>query len=107
MRSGRHIFTAGAARTTVPELEWLTLKNKAVHERAGDLHCVAKILVIAFALAGEKSVDGVVKIVAPDCVESIAASFCGADDLGIVLIRFSNHANVAVEFCGQRGDIGF
>ena len=99
--------TAGAARASAPELEWLALKDKAVRKRAGDLLWPAKILVIAFALTGKERMDGVMKIVTPDCVQSIAAGFARADDLGIVLIGFSNHANVAAEFSGQRSDIGF
>jgi len=68
VRRRGHIFTAGAARASIPELEWLTLKDKAVRERSGDLLWLAKILVIAFALAGKERVDSVMKIVTPDCV---------------------------------------
>src|SRR5579871_100031 len=107
MRSSRHIFTAGSARASIPELKWLTLKNKAMRERTGYLLWPAKILVITFALAGKEGVDGVMEIVTPDCVESVAAGVCGADDLSVILIGFSNHADVTAKFGGQRADIGF
>ena len=104
---GGHAVAAGAARASIPELEWLTLKNKAVRKRAGNLLRAAKILVIAFAFAGKERVDGVMEIVTPDCIQSKAAGFARADNFGIVLIGFSDHANVAAEFGGQRSDIGF
>ena len=72
-----HACAAGAARASTPELEGLALKDKAVRERAGNLLRLAKILVIAFALAGKKRVDGVMEIVTPDGVQTIAAGFCG------------------------------
>src|SRR5579864_3048946 len=107
MRGGRHGLAAGAARTSIPELKWLTLKDKAMRKRAGNLFRQTKILVIAFALAGKERVDGVMKIVTPDCVQAKAAGFCGANHVGIVLVGFGNDTNLAAKLCGQRGDVGF
>src|SRR6478672_475853 len=107
MRGGGHALAAAAARTSAPELKRLALKDEAVGQRLSNLLRAAKILVIAFTLAGKEGVDGVMEIVTPDCVQSKAAGFCGANHVGIVLVGFSYYANVAAKFCGQRGDISF
>ena len=103
MRGRRHAGAAGAARASIPELERLTLKDKAVRKRLGNLLRAAKILVVAFAFAGEKSMDGVMKIVTPDCVKPKASGIDGAHDVGIVFVGFSDDTNLAaINVLGQR-----
>src|ERR1044071_10074117 len=106
VRRRRHVGAAGAARTSVPEAEGLALKDKAVARRASNLLWPAKILVIAFALAGKEGVDGVMEIVTPDGVEAIAAGSGGANYVRIILVGFSDDTHLAAEISGQRGDIG-
>src|SRR5207302_1751979 len=82
----------------IPELKVLTLKDIALTQSTRDLTSVAKVLEIAFALTGDRGVDGVMEVVTPHCVQSITAAALRAYQLGIVLVGLSDHANRASQF---------
>src|SRR5438105_2850098 len=101
MRGRRHLPAAAAARTSLPEAEWLALKYKALVERARNLLRVAKILVVTFSLAGEKRMDGVVEIITPHGIQPVSAGLLRAHQLFVVLIALGNHAHLAAQVLRQ------
>src|SRR6266850_4428457 len=90
----RHVGRGGAARA-FPEVEIFSLEYKTLVERAHDLLRLAEILVIALALAGQESVHALVKIIAPQGIETVTAAARRTHQLGIVLIRLADHADLA------------
>src|SRR5262245_265201 len=100
MRRQGHVCWLGASRP-VPEPEQLALKHEAFVQGTSNLFGLAEILVITAGLASEKGVNAVVKVVAPDCVESIASAVCGPHQLGVVFVGLGDNANSATEFTGE------
>src|SRR6185437_13165947 len=86
VRRRRHVPRCGAARTAIPEGKRFALKNKAFIQSPHDLLWPAKILVVAVAFTGEEGMDCVVKVVTPDGVQAIAASFKRPHDGFVVLV---------------------
>ena len=89
-----------AARLS-PELEVLALKNKSCLERARKLSQSAEILVVAVALAGQQGMHRVMKIVAPDGVETVTGRSL-ANKRGIVGVRLGDDQDLAPKFASQR-----
>src|SRR5204863_6595940 len=83
----------GCATIAAPEVEVLSLKNKAFIQRFDNLLRPAEILIVAFAFSGEECVQSVMKIIAPHRINPVAAVALWPDDARIVLVGFSNHAN--------------
>src|SRR5258708_35347352 len=98
---------AGDAWASAPELECLTLKNKSFIQRADDLACVSKVLVVALALSGKEGMDGVVKVVTPDSVKAVTTAATRTNDPLVVFVGLGDHANFASKFSRQRGNIVF
>src|SRR5205085_2812825 len=80
-----HLRAARSSRTSLPEAERLSLKNKAFIQRPDNLLRPAEILVIAFAFAGEKRVNCMMKIITPDSIQAIA-SVAGAHQFFVILV---------------------
>src|SRR5262245_59646551 len=97
----RQVFRGRAARAA-PEPRCLALIDKTLVQGTDDLFCLAEILVITLALAAEKSVYRVVKVVTPKSVASVSALRARADNPGVVLVGFRDHANLPAQFPGQR-----
>src|SRR5207245_5214371 len=84
-----------------PELEVLALKNKSCLERARKLSQSAEILVVAVALAGQQGMQRVMKIVAPDGVETVTG-WSLANKRGVVGVRLGYDQDLAPKFASQR-----
>src|SRR5262249_27566351 len=101
VRRCSQVFCRGAAGVA-PELRHFPLIHKTLVQGTDDLFCLAEILVITLALAAEKSVYRVVKVVTPKSVASVSALRARADNPGVVLVSFRDHANLPAQFPGQR-----
>src|SRR5947209_7114054 len=101
MRRCRHSPGTAPTRTPIPEAKWLTLKNKAFIQRAYNLLRLAEILVIAFALAGKESVNRMMKIIAPYCVQAVSIIGARSRHARVVLISLGNHTDLPPKTRGE------
>ena len=91
----------------MPELKRLSLIDKALLKRARNLLRAAEILVVTFALTGKKRVDGMMEIVTPHGVKSVATAMFRKHQLLVIFIGFGNHADCTAKLLGQRRDVFF
>ncbi len=77
------------------------LKNVALTQGAGDLLGLAEALVIPLLFASEIRVHGMMKVVTPNSVQSIATLLSGSCIARIVLVGLGNHVDGAFQFAGQ------
>ena len=100
----------GSARTALPEAKWLALKYVGLGEHARKKCGGIEVLIIAGALAGEQSMNGVVEVVAPDGIDTVASLRCGKNVARMVLVGFGDDDDGAVlgggEVMNAGGDLG-
>ena len=91
-------------------MEELSLKNIALVEHFRQLPGSAEILVVARALAGKHGVKHMMEIIAPHCLQAVAATAGRKNIAGIVLVGFRHDANGALqpraENVGSLGNFG-
>src|ERR1035438_473296 len=85
VRRQGHVLRAGTSRS-IPERIMLALVNVSLAQCAGNLIGLTKALVIALSLTGEERMHGMMKVVAPHRVQSIAAILRGSRVVRIVFV---------------------
>src|SRR5215469_13697393 len=101
MRRWRQVLGRSPARGAVPEGEGLALKDESLIERPDDLFGPAKVLVIAGAFPGEKSLNRVMEVITPQAIKAITTLRWGENQLGIIAIGLGDHRDVTAQFFGQ------
>src|SRR5262245_28390132 len=84
MDGSRQPLGGRATRPASPEIERLALEDESFVQGLHDLLGMAEVLIVASALASEKGVDGVVEVVTPQRIQTVAALRCRANDLRLI-----------------------
>ena len=88
-------FTGAIAMASLSVFGELPGINVAFTERLHQVFHPAKVLVATSALAGEKSVYGVMKVVIPLRIQTVAVRFSRQQEAAVIQITFPDHINLA------------
>ena len=74
-------------------MEWAipAVVNENISQRLGKLLRLTKLCIVSVALAREQRMDAMVKIVAPNTIESISTFAARRNQAHVVLVRFRDH----------------